>query len=473
MPFPEAFTSYTHALMGDDLYNRLLAAMDEPAPVSLRLNTAKGALKPEDSEPVGWCPEGYYLKERPAFTFDPLLHAGCYYVQEAASMFVAHALRHYLSGITSPLTAIDLCAAPGGKSTALLSALPEGSSLLSNEPVRPRAQILAENLSKWGNPRTFVTNNYPEELRKTGLTADVIVCDVPCSGEGMFRKDREAIGEWSPGNVEKCARLQREIVATAWQMLREGGLLAYSTCTFNARENEENIRWAMEELGARPLPVSIEPQWAITGSLLSGFNEPVYRFIPGTTRGEGLFFCLLRKGGELRGEPIKEKHRKERTKATKTADATAHCREWLHEPDSYTLVTEGDTVWAIPSDALYIYNNVRARTRLLKSGIALAQLKGKDLIPQQPLALTTALSRGAFPEVELSHEEAIAYLRRLQPTLPPTTPRGYVLTTYKGHPLGFVKHLGNRSNNLYPQEWKIRSSGYGHNHRGTETTESL
>ena len=285
--------------MGEERFNSYLEAFEEEAPVSIRLNprTQRGqspcVLAASD---VPWCEEGYYLEGRPQFTFDPLFHAGCYYVQEAASMFVTHVLRE-LSNL-SPLNALDMCAAPGGKSTAMLSVLPEGSTLVSNEPIPTRAQILLENITKWGAKNCIVTNNYPRDFKKAKTKFDLILCDVPCSGEGMFRKDPATISEWSVQNVEKCWRLQREIVADAWECLNPGGILIYSTCTFNTKENEENVRWMMEEYDAEPIDIPIDPSWHITGSLLDGFDAPVYRFIPGITRSEGLFVCVLKKRGE-------------------------------------------------------------------------------------------------------------------------------------------------------------------------------
>ena len=298
---PADFVAETRRIMGDEKYNRFIGAFDEEAPTSIRVNAARGAFA--DGERVPWCEEGYYLADRPQFTFDPLLHAGCYYVQEASSMFVTHILRSALSNHNCQLStincqlALDLCAAPGGKSTALRSVLPDDCVLVSNEPMGNRAQILLENITKWGAPNSIVTNNYPRDFKKAKLKFDMILCDVPCSGEGMFRKDPATISEWSMQNVEKCWQLQREIVADAWECLNPGGLFIYSTCTFNTKENEENIRWILENFDAEVLDIPIDPSWNITGSLLEGFDAPVYRFIPGITRGEGLFACALRKAG--------------------------------------------------------------------------------------------------------------------------------------------------------------------------------
>ena len=313
MQLPEDFKRETRLVMGDERFNRFMGAFDEEPPVSIRLNPRRHI----PQERIPWCEEGYYLAGRPQFTFDPLFHAGCYYVQEAASMFVTHIIRSV--DIPTPKRALDLCAAPGGKSTALLSVLPDDCTLVSNEPISNRAQILLENITKWGYPNSIVTNNYPRDFRKAKLTFDLILCDVPCSGEGMFRKDPATIGEWSQQNVEKCWRLQREIVADAWECLAPGGLLIYSTCTFNLKENEENVRWILENFDAEALDIPIDPSWNITGSLLEGFTAPVYRFIPGITRSEGLFICAIRKRG-TRNEDTLTKEKLEKTRCLKVLD---------------------------------------------------------------------------------------------------------------------------------------------------------
>ena len=329
MTLPEDFIRETRLLMGEERFNRFLGAFDEEAPTSIRINrrkvdggnhnsplgsplategTQEFSILNSQFEKVPWCPEGFYLSGRPQFTFDPLFHAGCYYVQEAASMFITHVLRSLSnliphSSFLIPRNVLDLCAAPGGKSTAMRTVLPEGSILVSNEPIPTRAQILLENITKWDWPDCIVTNNYPRDFRKAKMTFDLILCDVPCSGEGMFRKDPATISEWSLQNVEKCWRLQRDIVADAWECLNPGGLLIYSTCTYNIKENEENIRWILDTYDAEALTIPTDPSWNITGSLLPGFDVPVYRFIPGITRSEGLFMCILRKfgGTEVRG----------------------------------------------------------------------------------------------------------------------------------------------------------------------------
>ena len=434
MQLPEDFIRETRLLMGEDRFNRFLGAFDEEAPVSIRINprysrseecgvwsekcseaesAPEGNLTPHSTLltpqiKVPWCPEGFYLSGRPQFTFDPLFHAGCYYVQEAASMFVTHILRavanscvpSVASGIAesslftlhSSLNVLDLCAAPGGKSTAMRTVLPEGSILVSNEPNPTRAQILLENITKWGWPDCIVTNNYPRDFRKAKAKFDLILCDVPCSGEGMFRKDPQAISEWSLQSVEKCWRLQREIVADAWECLNPGGLLIYSTCTFNVKEDEENVRWILDAYDAEPLTIPTLPEWNITGSLLPGFDVPVYRFIPGITRSEGLFMCVLRKFG---GTEVRR------------------------------------------------YGGSRYDYR---------QMKGLSILVP-PLHHTPVP-----PTIDLPYSDALKYLRGEALVLPPGTPQGIVTVTYKGVPLGPVKNIGSRANNLYPKPWRIKTT---------------
>lgn len=395
--------------MGDECFERYLHSFEEDAPVSIRLNPMKTkGMEPIDGEPVPWCRNGYYLKQRPNFTMDPLFHAGCYYVQEAASMFLDEVLRQHLTAHRSPFTALDMCAAPGGKSTLLRAALPADSTLISNEPIRQRASILAENVQKWGYPNHVVTNNYPQAFRASKFCFDVILCDVPCSGEGMFRKDPATIREWSPQNVEKCWRLQREIVADAWQCLNPGGLLIYSTCTFNTKENEENISWILTEYDAQVLAVETKAEWNITGSLLEGFTAPVYRFIPGISRGEGLFLCLLQKGSNSQYQRL--------VRSVPTA-GTHSTNSWYNS-------------WYDPRKPIAQFNIICQNT-----------------------SETTQHSL-----TELSYQQAISYLRGEALRLSDDTPRGEVTVCFLGHPLGMVKNIGSRANNLYPKPWRIKTT---------------
>ncbi len=460
MNLPEAFIRQSRTAMGDRLYGLLEEGLKQPPPVSVRLNrrkTSGRAIKDTlRDDAVAWCPDGYYLTGRPGFTFDPLLHAGCYYVQEASSMFIDHVVRQY---VRQPATALDLCAAPGGKSTALRAALPEGSLLVANEPVRQRAQILSENLQKWGHPDVVVTNNLPADFSRLRLSFDVILTDVPCSGEGMFRKDAGAISEWSEQNVLRCQSLQREIVSDAWRCLRPGGLLIYSTCTFNLHENEENIQWLRETWGAELLPVDIHDDWMITPSLLPELVAPVYRFIPGVSRGEGLFMAVMRKPQSDHDTTPRQKHTERSKPRRSSRNDHSSILQWMAHPDLYTLQESGTENRAIPTWWLEQYEQL-TKLNVLHAGIRLGTRRGKDIVPATTLALSTELCQDAFESYDLDYPQALSYLRNEAIVLPPGVARGFVLMCYQGMPLGFVKNIGSRANNLYPQEWKIRSSHY-------------
>ena len=455
MNLPTPFEALMRRLLGDGYEPFRKALLGEPA-VSIRLNKSKCAATPE-YEPVPWASDGYYLSERPSFTFDPLFHAGCYYVQEASSMFVEQAVKQHLTGAS---VALDLCAAPGGKSTLLRSLLPEKCVLVSNEVMRQRAQVLAENITKWGDPRCIVTSNYPADFTPLDPLFDLILVDAPCSGEGMFRKDEVAVAEWSPENVEVCWKRQRDILADIWPTLRPGGLLIYSTCTFNTQEDEENVRWMTEELGAELLPIAIDPTWGITPSLIADVPH-AYRFLPGRTRGEGFFLAALRKPGEATALPSTEERSHKKPKKGKDKQANLpvpnECKQWLTESSSYTYNNIGSEVVAIPTDMAALHALLSERLHLLKAGIDLAEIKGRDALPAHALAMSTALSPAVFARCELSYPEALRYLHREAIVLPADTPRGFVIVTYRNQPLGFVKNLGGRANNLYPNEWRIRS----------------
>ena len=473
MNLPTDFESYTRQLLGDRLYGRLKAGLDaDTAPVSIRLNPFKAdgldvAAAVADGQ-VPWCrATGRYLSVRPNFTFDPLMHAGVYYVQEAASMFVDYVVRQL---ITAPVAMLDLCAAPGGKSTALRAALPEGSLLVSNEPMRTRAQVLSENMQKFGHEDVIVTNNYPRDYRRSGLMFDAILADVPCSGEGMFRKDDGARQEWSVQNVDACWQLQREIVADIWHCLRPGGLLIYSTCTFNAHEDEENVEWIAHELGAEYVELPVDGGWNITRAVTG--EAPVYRFMPGVSRTEGLFLAILRKPGQAQPcmqasaaahadaavTPTRKDRRRRGAAQGKGKPQPADISIPLRDAARYTLRTIGTTVSAIPTRWLDTLDTAAAKLKVMHAGVGIGTEKGRDIIPCQSLALSRQLADDAYPRVETAYADAVRYLRKEAVALPEGTPRGAVILTYRGVPIGFEKNIGQRANNLYPQEWRIKST---------------
>ncbi len=441
------FVERTASLFGEERFAGFAAALDSEPVVSIRYNVAKHEADGEN-EPVLWATNGRYLQARPVFTADPLFHAGCYYVQEASSMFIEQVVKQY---VHTPVRALDLCAAPGGKTTHLLSLLPHGSLLVSNEPMPQRAQVLAENVIKWGNPSAVVTRNEPADFRSFGNFFDLIVVDAPCSGEGMFRKDQGAVEQWSVSNVEQCVKRQRRILTDIWSSLRPGGLLVYSTCTFNSEENEECVQWIAEELGATPLVVEADASWGITGSL-AGNDLPVYRFIPGYTAGEGFFLAVLRKDGDA---PLAQ------PRQPRLQPAQAKCKavveNWLANPAAFDVMQFDDRLVAMPREHIAAMAALLQKLKVLHFGLPLADVKNNKLLPVHQLAMSNELNKKAFCIVELEREQALAYLHR-EALAFVQQPMGYLLLTYKGTPIGFAKNVGNRANNLYPAEWRIRKN---------------
>ncbi len=451
MILPSTFVSRTKEVLSND-FEIFLKALDEDTPVSIRLNPFKYAEINCDA-PVIWASDAYYLNVRPSFTFDPLFHAGCYYVQEASSMFLEQFIKNY---INEPVKCLDLCAAPGGKSTQLSSLLPLGSLLVANEVIRSRANILSENLIKWGNPSTIVTNSDPEIIgNHLPAFFDLVVADAPCSGEGMFRKDKEAITEWSLSNVQLCAERQRRIIADCWPALKPGGILIYSTCTYNTEENEENLQWIIETFGAESLNVPVPKDWTITGT--KKYNNSVFRFIPGKTKGEGFFIAAVRKPDSDEFTGTKRKNKDDKKTSGKIV-IPPQIKQWLTNPEIFDFELKDNFISAIPRTIVNDYKEMGKFLRIVHAGIPIAEIKGKDVIPNHALSLSVEFNKNQFPVVETEKETAIAYLKKEALVLDPDIPKGYVVLSFDKHPLGFVKNIGNRANNLYPQEWRIRKT---------------
>lgn len=443
MQLPDSFIEQMRSSFSEEELQEFVDAIGSTPITSIRIN---GDKMPETAldefnlqNPVLWASNAYYLNERPSFTFDPLFHAGCYYVQEASSMFVEQAVKQ--CNFTEPITALDLCAAPGGKSTHLCSLLPKGSLLVANEIHRGRAQILAENLTKWGKPEVIVTSNTPQQIGDSGLQFDLILVDAPCSGEGMFRKDDTAITEWSLENVEMCADRQKEILQSIWQALKPGGYIIYSTCTYNKKEDEENVKFIEEQLGATVISIPTESSWGIV---------PGYHFYPHKAKGEGFFLALLKKDDdELSAEG--------RIPKQITNNIPAECKEWIQNSEEFAFQMVNDAIYARPKQVALQMQMVADRLYCLIKGICIAIVKGKNIIPAHQLAMNSILNKEAFHSVELNKEDALRYLRCEALNIP-NEPKGYVLFRYQGVPLGFGKNIGNRANNLYPQEWRIRKN---------------
>lgn len=448
---------------GGDVLCGLVTSLHEDEPeVAVRINAAKTDLQPRGKRLVPWALNGFYIDgARPKFTFDPALHQGLYYVQDPSSMVIERVVKA-LAGDT-PVVYVDSCAAPGGKTTAAMNVLPEGSLVIANEFDRRRADALVENIIKWGYPDVLVTNDDTSQFRKLGAIADIVAADVPCSGEGMMRKEEAAVEQWSPALVDQCASLQRGIIDNMWGALKPGGYFIYSTCTFNHVENEENVAYLVDEYGAIPVDV-----FALIGAegVESGIKRaidspyPAARFIPGVIAGEGLFVAVLQKPGAMvsgasatGGSRNKKSKKESRVKGVKFENIVSN---WITGADRIVDVME-DKICAIPTVWSSMIKEIRRNMNILYAGIEIGNIKGRDVLPSQALALSPILNCDAFHSVDVDYRTALQYLSRQTITLA-DAPKGIALLTYRGYPLGFVKNLGNRANNLYPSPWAIRST---------------
>lgn len=404
-PLPDGFKAQTVSMLGEDEAALLFEALECAPSVGVRANRAKGFGREAlfshfahyDPEPVEWCESGVRLGSRPDFVHDPLLHAGVFYVQEAASMVYESIVGQLVEDMEGEVRVLDMCAAPGGKSTAILNGLYGRRHLLvANEFDRSRSAILRENLDKWGDPDVVVTNSPSEVFSRMEDWFDIVAVDAPCSGEGMMRREPVARSQWSERLVDSCGALQREILSSAVVALRPGGTLIYSTCTFNEVENEANTCWLADKFG------------------LSMVKNP-RRFYPHREGCEGLCVAVMRKPG-----------------AQESHELTRGGMEQLLK-----LLRQ-------------------AKANVIRVGTEQTVRKGNLEIPSSRSVLASDYERDKFPEVELDAGDALAYLKGNALTLPEVTPKGYVAVCYGGYPLGLVKNLGNRANNLYPSEWRIR-----------------
>ena len=439
MNLPEPFVSRTQELLKEEL-PAFLDALDYPSPVSVRVNDKMEYLPSDDT--VKWCDAGYYLAERPVFTLDPLLHAGVYYVQEASSMFLQQALNRF---VAPQSVVLDLCAAPGGKSTLISQYLSTHGMLVSNEIIRSRAYILAENLIKWGNDTVVVSNNEPKDFQRLPSFFDAVVVDAPCSGEGMFRKDAGAVGEWSEENVMMCARRQRQILTDVWDTLKKDGILIYSTCTYNREENEENVSWMETELGAELIRLNTDAFPEITVS------DKGYRFFPHKTRGEGFFLSVLRKTSDAPSLRIKKQDRRQQ----KSEFNETELKNKLIEPENWKIYTDNNLISAFRTKFSDKVEMLKSNLHIMHYGITLCEIKGRDLIPHTSLALSKSIQLENVLQAEVELRDALLFLKKETISLSETE-KGFVLIKYRNIPLGWVKNLGNRCNNLYPNEWRIR-----------------
>lgn len=437
MNIPSDFIFATKKLLGDE-WRSFNSALNVSSPTSVRYND-KTDIPNQSLEKVAWCEKAYYLTERPSFTYDPFFHAGVYYVQEASSMFLEQIVKQF---VKNQVLALDLCAAPGGKSTHLIDLLPQNSVLISNEINRQRAYVLSENMQKWGNSNCIVTNNSPADFERYRGMFDFVLVDAPCSGEGMFRKDPNSIAEWSLKNVDNCVSRQRDILSKIWGTLKEDGILVYSTCTYNQRENEENIQWIKKTFSAEVLSVKCNPIWNVTQ------NEYGCRFFPHRTKGEGFFISVLKKTSSEKSVKLKpinilKKGNKE----------LLNC---LKNSEQFSALFHQDIIYAIPKEMDLLVQNLAKNNSILHAGVVLFQQKGKDFFPQTGLALSKSIDLNQVSVCDVNKETAIRFLQKENISID-SGKKGFVLISYQNVPLGWVKNMGNRCNNLYPKEWRIRN----------------
>ncbi len=429
--------------------DELFRSLNGESPVSIRLNDKRDVLTFDaDIDEVPWHVDGYYLSARPQFTLDPLFHAGCYYVQEAGSMFVEQALERYVSPQS---VVLDLCAAPGGKSTLISQYLGDQGLLLANEIDRQRVFILSENIQKWGNGNTIVTHNSSGQYGSSCPNLfDCILVDAPCSGEGMFRKDHQAREQWNTRLVMQCAEKQREILMNIWDALKPGGVMIYSTCTFNLHENEYNVQWICDCLGAEILPLNPDPSW----NIVEGKDGVGYHFYPHLTRSEGFYLCCLRKYEEDY-TPFRIRAPKRPIAQNPNPDFLAQARSWLQHPDKWAIRFTERFATAYPAQYKELVDYLSTFLTCVSTGFGLAEERGKGIAPQHSLSMAKDINKDAFPNIALTAGQALSYLRTEALNLD-AVPLGMLLLTYDSVPLGFAKNVGNRQNNLYPNEWRIR-----------------
>jgi NOL1/NOP2/sun family putative RNA methylase len=392
-------------------------------------------------EKVPWTDYGYYFETRPSFTFDPLFHAGCYYVQEASSMFLEQALKQTVD-LSQSLKVLDLCAAPGGKSTHLLSLISKNSLLISNEVIRSRANILNDNITKWGCNNVIVTNNDPKEFQRLKNYFDVIVVDAPCSGSGLFRRDPEAIGEWSEQNVTLCSQRQQRILADVFPALKNGGVLIYSTCSYSKEENEQIVSWLSEELKIKNEKLKIDPLWKTIES------NGGYRFWPDKVKGEGLFIACFRKNDGDDDELFLPK--------IKTEKFSKHELNILNKyvnDDRATFMRFGKIIHTVSENLHADINFISLKLRILNCGMKTGEIIKDKLIPDHGLAMGNFINNNV-QQIELNYDQAIQYLKKKELNLE-TNKKGWGLVTFESHPLGWVNILPKRINNYYPKELRI------------------
>lgn len=429
-----------------------IAAHQSHASVSVRINKAKLASSDTlftssiKGDLVPWCNNAFYLTERPSFTLDPLFHGGAYYVQEASSMFIHHVI-HSVLDTQRNLNALDLCAAPGGKST-LLASLPFFKLVLANEIIQSRVSSLVENVIKWGADHVLVSNNDPREIEQLGEIFDLVLVDAPCSGSGLFRKDEDAQHEWSPEHVSSCAMRQTRILESASRVIKEGGYLLYSTCSFSKEENEDVIDHLIGSGMYESVVIPIEPQWGIVQSVSEKHGGYGYRFYPDRLQGEGFFCAVLRK---ITADPVTQY--KVGSSGLTIIKDTSLLDKWINiEGGAVYYQREGD-VYMCEEKNMSEVSLIKDSLRLKRSGLRVGELIRNELIPDHELAMSMVRS-DHIPKIDLDVQAALKFLRR--DTIDVDVDfSGWGLIQCKQVVLGWVKMVNRKAKNHYPMSWRI------------------
>jgi 16S rRNA C967 or C1407 C5-methylase (RsmB/RsmF family)/NOL1/NOP2/fmu family ribosome biogenesis protein len=435
------------------------SGFDEPAfieahqmasPTSIRVNPfKKGSLKFTLDHPVPWNDKGFYLNERPNFTYDVLFQAGCYYVQEAGSMFIEHALKSCID-FNETLLAFDVCASPGGKSTLVNSLLNKDSALVANEIIKPRADVLAQNLSKWGTSNVVVTNNDPTTYSEMENVFDLILVDAPCSGSGLFRKQHDAIDEWSLDNVNLCSQRQKRILSDVIGSLKPGGTLLYSTCSYSSAENEHIADWLISEFELTTVQIPIEKNWGIVETQSDRHHAFGYRFYPDKTKTEGFFCSVFKKPGAAESHHQQKKNKYEAFTPIKPKEKELF-NNWISNLDEHIIVQFKDDYLLVNQTVLNFINRF-THLYLKKAGTNLGSLIKNEVIPHHDLALSIHKSN-QIQTIDCGQEQAIQYLKKELQNIEGN--KGWNLVSYQGFGIGWIKHLGNRLNNYLPGEFRI------------------
>ncbi len=433
MILPELFVKRMQTQLGQD-YPDFEQSLIQQAPISLRINLQKTNLD-FNLESVSWCQSGYYLSERPVFVADPLWHSGVYYVQEASSMALEKAFLKAQSFFKEGIKVLDLCAAPGGKSTHLAALLSENDVLVANEVIKSRVGILQENLQKWGYPNIFITNNDSSDFSQIGSVFDIIVLDAPCSGEGLFRKDPNAINEWNLDNINTCELRQKRIINDIEKCLKPNGFLIYSTCTYNPGENEQQLDTFIK-LGFELVDFELDNQ-----------NSAFHAFLPHQKKGEGFFIALLQKKD---GNCIDNIVQPKELKKYKT---TNQINELINKESQF--IEWNQHVVALSDASLEFYENSLHALKIYTLGTSIIHAQDKFLNPDSKLAFSQLINQNAFETITIDREQAIQYLNKNSLQIQ-SSKRGFVLIKHEDFIIGLGKFAGNRINNLFPNEWRLR-----------------